>query len=129
MGHGRCAGAAVSRPSDPVAWARLQEICASLPDTSERTSHGELAWFVGSGRKSRQFASTWDHHHDDRNGVVMAAPAGVQEQLVAADPRHFFRPPYVGSRGWIGIYLDVDPVDWDLVELHLTDAHGVIAGG
>jgi hypothetical protein len=108
-------------------WGALQEICARLPGTSERTSHGELAWFVGDGRKARQFASTWDHHHDDRNAVVMAAPVGAQQQLVAADPDRYFRPPYVGSRGWIGIYLDVAPVDWDLVELHLADAHAEIA--
>jgi hypothetical protein len=119
----------VERPSDPAAWRSLQEICGSLPDVTEKVSHGELAWFVGRGRTPRQFASTWDHHHDDRNAVVMAAPPGAQEQLVAGDPRRFFRPPYVGPRGWIGIYLDADPVDWDLVELHLRDAHALIAAG
>jgi hypothetical protein len=119
----------VDRPSNPVVWKSLQAICRPLPEVTEKMSHGELAWFVGSGHKPRQFASTWDHHHDDRNGVVMAAPPGTQDQLVGADPQRFFRPPYVGSRGWIGIYLDVDPVDWDLVELHLVDAHAQVAGG
>ena len=61
--------------------------------------------------------------------MVLAAPPGAQEQLVAADPERYFRPPYVGSRGWIGIWLDTpDPVDWDLVEQHLVDAHAEIAG-
>lgn len=116
------------RPSDPGLWARLQEICGRLPGTSERTSHGELAWFVGTGRKARQFASTWDHHHDDRNAVVMAAPPGAQEQLVGDEPDRYFRPPYVGSKGWIGVYLDAGPIDWDRLELHLGDAHTTIAG-
>ena len=118
----------IARPSDPGLWARLQEICGRLPDTSERTSHGELAWFVGTGRKARQFATTWDHHHDDRNAVVMAAPPGAQEQLVGDASDRYFRPPYVGSKGWVGVYLDAGPIDWDLLELHLRDAHACIGG-
>ena len=111
------------RPSSPEAWERLRVIVAALPSTSEKTSHGELAWSVGAGRAARQFATTWDHHHDDRNAVVFAAPPGVQEQLVAEQPDRYFRPPYVGGRGWVGAYLDHPPVDWDLIELHLGDAH------
>lgn len=116
------------RPSDPAAWDALRGICAGLPDVSEKMSHGEVAWSVGTGRRARQFATTWDHHHDDRNAVVMAAPDGAQAQLVDADPQRYFRPPYVGSRGWIGIYLDTDDVDWDLIALHVTDAHAEISG-
>ena len=118
-----------SRPSVPSLWERLSEICAALADTSVKTSHGELAWSVGAGRAARQFATTWDHHHDDRNAVLFAAPPGVQEQLVTATPTTYFRPPYVGGRGWVGMYLDAGPIDWDLVELHLTDAHAFMAAG
>ncbi len=116
-----------ARPSDPAAWERLRAICDALPDTSVKTSHGELAWSVGSGAKPKQFATTWDHHHDDRNAVVFAAPPGAQESLIVAEPERYFRPPYVGGRGWVGIYLDTGPVDWDLVALHLADAHAHIA--
>ena len=114
------------RPSDPAAWERLRSICSSLPDVSEKLSHGEVAWFTGTGKQQRQFATTWDHHHDDRNAVVMAAPAGAQERLIADDPTRYFRPPYVGGRGWIGVYLDTGETDWDLLELHLRDAHATI---
>jgi hypothetical protein len=116
------------RPSDPLVWERLRDICSALPDVTERVSHGELAWFAGSGKRARQFAGTWDHHHDDRNAVVMAAPPGVQERVVADDPVRYFRPPYVANRGWIGIYLDAGEPDWDLIEMHLGDAHAAIAG-
>ena len=118
-----------ARPSDPAAWETLRSICGALPNVTEKTSHGELAWFTGAGKRARQFATTWDHHHDDRNAVVMAAPPGVQERLVADEPARYFRPPYVGSRGWIGVYLDTGEVDWDLIELHLRDAHATITGG
>ena len=58
----------------------------------------------------------------------MAAPPGAQEQLVGDEPDRYFRPPYVGSKGWIGVYLDAGPIDWDRLELHLGDAHATIAG-
>ena len=46
--------------------------------------------------------------------------------LVAADPERFFRPPYVGHRGWVGVYLDV-PVDWDELDRLIVDAHALLA--
>jgi hypothetical protein len=46
--------------------------------------------------------------------------------LVVGAPDRFFRPPYVGGRGWIGVYLDV-PVDWDELDRLIADAHAVIA--
>jgi hypothetical protein len=55
----------------------------------------------------------------------MAAPEGAQAHLIDTDPDRYFRPPYVGAQGWIGIYLDIAKVDWDRIELHLTDAHAV----
>jgi hypothetical protein len=114
------------RPSDPAVWEQLRAICDALPAVTSKISHGELAWSVGSKSKARQFATTWDHHHDDRNAVLFAAPPGVQDALVAAEPDRYFRPPYVGVKGWVGMYLDTGPVDWDLVALHLTDAHTFI---
>ncbi len=115
------------RPSDPEVWARLSEICAELEYVTAKTSHGELAWSVGPGSKPKQFATTWDHHHDERNAVLFAAPPGAQDTMIAASPGLYFRPPYVGGRGWVGMYLDDGPIDWDLVALHLADAHAYIA--
>ncbi len=116
------------RPSSPELWARLREICAALPETSDKMSHGEVAWSVGTGRRARQYATTWDHHHDDRNAVLFAAPPGAQAHLVAHDPQRYFVPPYYGGRGWVGAYLDVEHIDWDLIELHLGDAHAYTRG-
>ena len=60
-----------------------------------------------------------DHHGDGKVAVWCKAPPGAQEVMVGADPDRFFKPPYVGSKGWIGVRLD-RPVDWeqlaDLVE-------------
>lgn len=97
----------------------------ALPEANERLSHGGPAWFV---RDKRQFASFADHHHDERVAVWLAAPPGVQEALIDEDRERFFRPPYVGVRGWLGVYLDLpeDP-DWaELAEL-LEDAYRMVA--
>jgi hypothetical protein len=115
----------MTRPSDPEAIERIRRICLALPQTSERLSHGEPAWFV----KGRLFATTADHHHDDRFSLWCAAPEGAQEMLVQADPERFFRPPYVGGRGWLGVYLDNAGglVDWDEVAAILARAHAAVS--
>lgn len=108
--------------ADPL--ERLREICLSLPETTERLSHGEPAWFV---RDKKMFVMYSDHHHDDRVGFWCAAPPGAQEVLIFSDSERFFRPPYVGHRGWIGVRLDVPGIDWDEARMLVTDAYCCIA--
>lgn len=118
-GHRRTsAGSPASDPLEPV-----RRLCLSLPETTERLSHGEPTWFV---LDKKVFVTSSDHHHDDRVALWCAAPAGVQEALVGSDPERFFVPPYVGHRGWLGVYLDV-PVDWVEVAELLTDAYRMVA--
>ena len=104
--------------------ARVRALCLALPATEERASHGEATWFAG-GR--RAFVMAADRHHDDRVAIWAAAPDGVQEALVAEDPDRWFRPPYVGHRGWVGAWLDVEDVDWDRVEEVVEDAWRCVA--
>jgi hypothetical protein len=59
--------------------------------------------------------------------VWLPMPPGVQEPLVAADPARCFRPPYVGSAGWIGVVLDRRP-NWLLVSKLLREAFLHVAG-
>ena len=101
---------------------RLRALCMALPEVTEKLSHGEPTWFV---RKT--FVMFADHHHDDRLAFWCAAPPGAQEELVAADPARFFRPPYVGGRGWLGVYLDVRDVDWTEIAEIVTDAYRQVA--
>ncbi len=103
---------------------KVRRRCLALPEVVERPSHGTPTFFV---RGKRSFASLWDDHHGDgRLALWCAAPAGVQEALVAEEPARFFRPPYVGSRGWLGVDLRVSP-DWDEVDAILRDAYRVVA--
>jgi hypothetical protein len=112
----------ILRPSDPEKVERLRRLCMALPGVTEKDSHGEAAWFV----RGKQFATTADHHHDDRLAVWLAAPDGAQQVLLSSNPQRFFRPPYVGHRGWLGIYLDVE-VDWVEVGIMVERAYRQIA--
>ena len=106
---------------DPL--EKLRKLCLALPEVTERLSHGEPTWFI-RGKKS--FAMYADHHHDDRLAFWCAAPDGAQEVLVGQSPDRFFRPPYVGGRGWLGVYLDV-PVDWNEIADIVTAAWRTVA--
>ena len=102
---------------------RLRRLCMALPQTTERPSHGEPTWFV-RGRKT--FVTFADSHSDDRVAFWCAAPPGAQEALTSAHPDRYFRPPYVGGRGWVGVWLDVD-VDWVEIAELVRDAYRAVA--
>ena len=85
------------------ALARVRAICLALPETSERLSHGGPAFFVRNKKCFVMFLD--DHHGDGRLAIWCAAPDGVQPDLVETDPQRFFRPPYVGHLGWLGVQL------------------------
>ena len=112
------------RPSNPDLTEQLRRACMELPEVEERLSHGECAWFV---RGKKVFVKMSDHHHNDRLGFWCPAPAGVQVELVEQDPEHFYRPPYVGAKGWLGVYLDVADLDWDEIEAIVRDAYRIVA--
>ncbi len=102
----------------------IREICLGLPETSERLSHGAPSFFV---KDKRCFVMVLtDHHGDGRFAVWCAAGDGVQEMLVEADSDRFFRPPYVGHRGWLGLRLDRG-LDLDELAGILEDAYAEVA--
>jgi hypothetical protein len=107
-----------------VALIRLREICLVLPEVSERLSHGSPTFFIG-GKKT---LATFDDHHHGADHVAMWCPAlpGVQEELVEQEPDRFFRPPYVGPAGWLGVRLDRD-VDWGEVRQIILDSYRKVA--
>jgi hypothetical protein len=81
---------------------RVRRICSALPETTERLSHGEPTFFV-KGKVYVMFAD--NHHHDGHVAIWIPVPSGFQEAFIEADPQTYFKPPYVGVRGWVGIEL------------------------
>lgn len=100
---------------------RVRRICMSMPRAKEKLSHGEPTFFV----KKRVFAMFANNHHNDgRIAVWIPAVPGLQAALIKTLPKTYFKPPYVGSAGWIGIELD-QISDPDLAE-HIFEAWHLI---
>ena len=104
---------------------KLRAICMALPDANEKISHGEPTWFAGKGKV---FAMFDNHHHDSEHiAVWLPLPTGMQEMLIELDSSRYFRPPYVGHKGWVGMVLDGKP-DWDKVADLVREAFLHVAG-
>ncbi len=102
---------------------RVRWICLALPEVTERLSHGSPTWFAG---KKTMVMYLDDHHGDGRLALWVAAPPGVQRDMVEQEPERFFVPPYVGHRGWLGVRLDRSP-DWGEVGGIVEDAYRMVA--
>lgn len=98
----------------------VREICLALPRSYEKLSHGSPSFFI---EKGRQFCSFVDGHHGDgRTAVWLPAPPGVQEALIDEDSETYFRPPYVGPSGWVGVRLDRS-LSREALEALIASAH------
>ena len=112
--------------ADPPELAQVRTLCLALPEASERPSHGEAAFFF---KEKKSFLNMDTYHHGASHySAWVAAPLGAQDTLVRSDPEHFFVPPYVGHRGWVGVILDTEP-DWDQIERVIADGYALVAGG
>ncbi|HMJ25664.1 MAG TPA: MmcQ/YjbR family DNA-binding protein [Pyrinomonadaceae bacterium] len=100
---------------------RVRKICLALPGATEKLSHGEPTFFV---KKVFAMCST-NHHHDGHFAVVVPAAIGVQQMLIERAPEKFYRPPYVGGAGWVGIELN--RVSDEELAFHLQEAWRLIA--
>lgn len=102
--------------------SRVRRICSSLPGTSEKLSHGEPTFLVGQ-KVFTMFAN--NHHHDGHIAVWIPAEPGAQQTLMRSSAKKYFKPPYVGVRGWIGIELQ--EIDDDELASHIRNAWHLIA--
>jgi hypothetical protein len=100
---------------------RVRRICLALPEATEGGGVGNPSWRV----RDKIFAMRHDAHAGQW-GIWCKAPPGVQQALVGGEPDRFFRPPYVGVHGWIGISLEADQ-DWDFVADLIEDAYRLTA--
>jgi len=103
--------------------ARVRKICDRFPEVEVRS--GQHHTFLVRGKKFAYYLI--DHRGDDRVSLQCKAEKGVNTAVVAGDSERFFLPPYMAHHGWIGMYLDAGPVDWDEVEAFLTDAYRMAA--
>ena len=101
---------------------RVRRLCLTLPDTTEKLSHGEPTFFTNK----KVFDMFSDNHHGDGHiSVLIPAAPGEQEALIQEDPKTYYRPPYVGIKGWVGI--DLDRIEDDPLAIHIHQAWKLIS--
>ncbi len=100
---------------------RVRRTCLALPETMEKLSHGEPTFFV----RQRVFAMCSINHHNDGHIAVVPAAIGIQAMLIETEPKKYYRPPYVGGAGWVGVELP--RVSDKELRTHLREAWKLIA--
>jgi predicted DNA-binding protein (MmcQ/YjbR family) len=99
---------------------KLRAVCLALGQVVEKEAWGECTFRVVNGP---MFAMTDNNHHQSGHVAVwVKAPAMVQEILIGSDSRRFFKPPYMGHKGWVGVRLDRKP-DWEQLAAILKDGY------
>ncbi len=109
----------------PRPLTRLRKLCLALPETHEVEAWGEPTFRVRN-KIFAMYASPSNHHGGGRPAVWLKALPEDQTRMLRADPKCFFKPPYVGVNGWIGIWLD-GPLDLDNLDEFLEEAYRLIA--
>jgi predicted DNA-binding protein (MmcQ/YjbR family) len=106
----------------PHVLARLRRVCLALPGASEKEAWGDPTWRV----RERIFAMQKGNVEGHRPSLWLKAAPGAQRKLVDADPELYFVPPYVGSKGWIGVWLDGRRIDWAALEERIAESHALV---
>lgn len=101
---------------------RLRALCLALPQATEKEAWGDPTWRV----RDRIFAMQKGNFAGGRPALWLKAADGTQGMLVEADPELFFVPPYVGHKGWIGVYLDGKRIDWGMLGELIAESHALI---
>ena len=104
---------------------QLRSLSLALPDAWEKISHGEPTFWVHK-RMFAVFASAQNHHGAGRDAVWCKAVHMTQEIVVARWPDRYFVPPYVGTSGWFGMYLDRRP-NWSEVADRVEGSYRLVA--
>lgn len=122
--HSRSAGRGSLTP-DATRLARLTEICIELPEATRRASGRHATFSV----RKRTFAYYLVDHRGNEGitGVVCKAAPGEGETLIAAQPQRYYRAAYLSHRGWVGLRLDLDDVDWAEVTGRVVESYRQVA--
>ena len=93
---------------------RVRHICSGLPNTTEKLSHGSPTFF------HKKVYCSFTKIDGERVAVWVPVPPGEQALLIRSAPNVYYKPPYVGVYGWVGIVLD--QIEDEDLAVHLHDA-------
>lgn len=113
----------MTRRASPL--PRLRRLCLRLPEAHEAEAWGAPTFRVRN-KLFAMYARPDSHAGGERPAVWLKAAPGNQALMLQASPRRFFKPPYVGPSGWVGVWLD-GSVDWQELATLLRDGYRLIA--
>lgn len=113
-----------NRPSEDSRLTRVTEIALSFPEAT-RQLYGSHAQFLIRKKTFAYFLN--NHHGDGIVGITGKALPGDNKALVEAQPRKFYLPAYIASRGWVALRLDVGKIDWEEVRELLLGSYLLVA--
>lgn len=132
----RLEGAAPAPPAVPIAYpttdpalaaraeAWLRDRAIELRDTLVEGAGGRLSL---SARK-KPYAYLFDNHHRDGVvGVCFRAPSDEAEALLAEAPARYYRPAYIGAKGWLAMRVDTKSVPWKRLDALLAASHALVS--
>lgn len=116
---------AQSHPEIPVpetVLAPLRSICLRYPEAEEAVAFGRPTFQV----RRKNFCMLYRGERGIA-GFLKAVP-GMQEAVIERDPGRYFRPPYLGGKGWIGCWLEpeADP-DWEELADLIDESYRLVA--
>jgi hypothetical protein len=103
---------------------RLSQLALALPEASRHVAGTHAQFLV----RKKTFAYFLDNHHGD--GIVAVTCKvlpGDNKALVDAQPKRFYLPAYIASKGWVALRLDREKIDWDEVRDLLLGSYALVA--
>jgi predicted DNA-binding protein (MmcQ/YjbR family) len=99
---------------------RIRKICLELPESYEEETWGTATFRV----HKKIFAMV-----ASEKGSTTASMKALREDQTAmlSQGIPFFDPPYVGSKGWIGIDLKSGALDWEEVAEVVRESYRLVA--
>jgi len=111
-------------PSEDPRLTRVTEIALTVPEVT-RQVQGSHASFLVRKKPFAYFLN--DHHGDGIVGITCKVMPGENNALVAAQPRRFYLPAYLASRGWVALRLDAGRINWTEVRDLLIGSYLLLA--
>ena len=112
------------KPAEDPRLTRISDLAFALPEAT-RVVKGSHAQFLVRKKTFAYFLN--DHHGDGMISIACKVLPGENNSLAEAQPRRFYLPAYIASRGWVALRLDVGKVDWNEVKDLLVCSYSLVA--
>ena len=103
---------------------QLSRLALAFPETERKILASHAQFLV----REKTFAYFLDNHHGD--GIVAVTCKvlpGENTALAEAQPRRYYLPTYIGSKGWVALRLDRGKIDWNEVRDLLLASYQLVA--